>query len=87
MNNLSIFLIVDDGDNSDKLYRFGRPSPVVNQTTVFSGLHEFAAVTDPDARQRIRRFLTNRMQTVSETLGIDQHCRTLILQRDKHHRD
>lgn len=87
MNNLSIFLVVDDGDNSDKLYWFGRPSPVVNQTTIYSGLHEYAAVTEPEARERINGFLADPQETLSASLGIDQHGRIVALQRAKHHRD
>lgn len=87
MSNLSIFLVVTDGDNDDRLYWFGRPSPVINQSTVSSGLEEFAAVTDHQAPQRIRDFLRDRAQTRSPIVGLDHRGRTLQLQRAKHHRE
>ena len=85
--DLSIFLVGEDGDTNDRLYWFGQPCPALNQTVVYACLQEFATIAEPDARQRITRFLDDPGQALSELLGIDARCRALMLARAKHHRE
>jgi hypothetical protein len=87
VNNLSIFLVINDGDNTDRLYWFGRHDPVINLATIYPELEHQSAATYPQAGQRITAFLDDPQQTLSAVLGIDPHGRALHLLRATHHRD
>lgn len=87
MNNLSIFLAITDGDNTDRLYWFGRHDPVINLATIYPELEHQSAATYPEAGQRITDFLDDPRQTLSAVLGIDRYGRALHLLRARHHRD
>lgn len=87
MNNLSIFLAINDGNNIDRLYWFGRHDPVINLATISPELEHHSAALYPEAGQRITAFLDDPQQTLSAVLGIDPHGRALHLLRATHHRD
>ncbi|MEX3656066.1 hypothetical protein ABFW14_32595 [Mycolicibacterium fortuitum] len=87
MNNLSTFLVINDGDNTERLYWFGRHASVINLATIYPELEYHSAATHPQAQQRITAFLDDSQQTVSPVLGTDRYGRALHLLRAAHHRD
>lgn len=79
--------MINDGDNTERLYWFGRHAAVISLATVYPELEYQSAATDPKARQRITAFLDDSQQTLSAALGTDRYGRALHLLRAAHHRD
>lgn len=79
--------MIDDGDNTERLYWFGRHAAVISLATIYPELEYQSSAIDPQARQRIAAFLDDSQQALSAVLGTDRYGRALHLLRAAHHRD